>query len=133
MKSEDSWYQTPVHHTKNPEQNGVAERLNCTLVESVRTMLTEANLPQCFWAEALATAVYLKNRSPTVSISNTTPHESYMGRNHLSIISRFWVVLPIHIFRRKSKRSWTSKLSVVFYLDMKQTSSLQSSSSEDVI
>ena len=50
---------------KTPEQNGVAERMNRTLVETVRSMLTGARLPQRFWAEALSTAVYLKNRSPT--------------------------------------------------------------------
>ena len=47
---------------RSPEQNGVAERLNHTLVESVRSMLIGAHLPQRFWAEALSTAVYLRNR-----------------------------------------------------------------------
>lgn len=46
---------------KMPEQNGVAERLNRTLIEMVRSMLIDANLPHTFWAEALCTAVYLKN------------------------------------------------------------------------
>lgn len=44
---------------KTPEQNGVAERINHTLVESLRSMLSDAKLPHKFWAEALATAVYL--------------------------------------------------------------------------
>ena len=46
---------------KTPEQNGVAERMNRTLVESVRAMLADARLPHRFWAEALSTAVYLRN------------------------------------------------------------------------
>ncbi|KAL2092442.1 hypothetical protein ACEWY4_012240 [Coilia grayii] len=47
---------------KTPEQNGVAERMNRTLVETVRSMLADAKLPQTFWAEALATAVYVPEK-----------------------------------------------------------------------
>jgi transposase InsO family protein len=52
----------------SPEQNGVSERLNRTLVEKARTMLIEAGLPLEYWAEAAATATYLKNRSPTKAL-----------------------------------------------------------------
>lgn len=45
---------------KNPEQNGTAEKMNSTLLESVRSILADSGLPQKFWAEALSTAVYLK-------------------------------------------------------------------------
>ena len=48
---------------KTPEQNGVAERMNRTLVEGVRAMLADARLPHRFLAEALSKAVYLRNRS----------------------------------------------------------------------
>ena len=60
---------------KCPEQNGVAERTNRTLVEMVRAMLADSKLPKTFWAEALATAVYLRNRCPTKSVEGKTPHE----------------------------------------------------------
>jgi len=49
--------------SKCPEQNGVAERLNRTLVEMVRSMFADSMLFKSFWAEALATAVYLQNCS----------------------------------------------------------------------
>ena len=62
---------------KTPEQNGVAERLNRTLVETTRSMLIDAKLPQQFWAEALSTAVYLKNRSPTKAVDGMTPCEAW--------------------------------------------------------
>ena len=45
---------------KFPEQNGVAERLNRTLVEMIRSMLADLELPKSFWAEALTTALYLR-------------------------------------------------------------------------
>ena len=64
---------------KTPQQNGVAERLNRTLVEMVRTMLIESNLDQRFWGEAISTAVYLRNRSPTKAVTGMTPFEALYG------------------------------------------------------
>ena len=63
---------------KTPQQNGVAERMNRTLVEAVRSMLSNANLPKKFGAEALSTAVYLRNRSPTKAFQGKTPYEAWM-------------------------------------------------------
>ena len=72
-----------IHHElttpHTPQQNGVAERLNRTLIESVRTMLADSRLPHRFWAEALSTAVYLRNRSPTKALEEITPHEAWSG------------------------------------------------------
>ena len=77
---------------KTPEQNGVAERMNRTLVESVRAMLADARLPHRFWAEALSTAVYLRNRSPTKAVKGMTPFEAWTGEKpnaeHLRV---FWM------------------------------------------
>lgn len=64
----------------NPEQNGVAERLNRTLVESVRTLLADSKLEKSFWAEALNTATYIKNRSATSTLNNMTPFEAFKGK-----------------------------------------------------
>ena len=65
--------------SKNPEQNGVAERMNRTLVETARSILVNANLPHRFWAEALSTATFLRNRSPTKAVCGMTPHEAWTG------------------------------------------------------
>ncbi|GJT83966.1 retrovirus-related pol polyprotein from transposon TNT 1-94 [Tanacetum coccineum] len=48
---------------RTPEQNGIVERQNCTLVEAARTMLSASKLPLFFWAKAIATACYTQNRS----------------------------------------------------------------------
>ena len=64
---------------KTPEQNGVAERMNRTVVETVRSMLSEAKLPHKLWAEAVSTAVYLRNRSPTNAVDGMTPSELLTG------------------------------------------------------
>ena len=64
---------------KTPEQNGVAERMNRTLVKSVRSMLSHAKLPHKFWPEALSTAVYLQNLSPTKAVKGMTLFEAWTG------------------------------------------------------
>ncbi|GJT00133.1 retrovirus-related pol polyprotein from transposon TNT 1-94 [Tanacetum coccineum] len=54
-------------HPRTPEQNGVVERRNRTLVEAARMMLSASKLPLSFWAEAVATACYTQNRSIIIS------------------------------------------------------------------
>jgi hypothetical protein len=66
-----------VPHT--PQQNGVAERKNRTLVECARSMMKGKNLSNAFWAEAINTAVYLKNRSPTRCLDNVTHFKTLYG------------------------------------------------------
>ena len=70
-----------MHHErtvpKTPEQNGVAERLNRTLVEMTRSMLLDSKLPHNFWAEALATAAYIRNRCPTKAVDSMTPYKAW--------------------------------------------------------
>uniref|UniRef100_A0ACD5Z493 Uncharacterized protein n=1 Tax=Avena sativa TaxID=4498 RepID=A0ACD5Z493_AVESA len=62
-----------------PQQNGVAERRNRTLMDMVRSMMAYSDLPLSFWGEALHTAVYLLNNSPSKAI-NATPYELWKGR-----------------------------------------------------
>jgi transposase InsO family protein len=63
-----------------PEQNGVAERKNRTVVELARSMLKSKGMPNIFWAEAVATAVYVLNLSPTKAVMNKTPFEAWFER-----------------------------------------------------
>ncbi|XP_077277091.1 uncharacterized protein LOC143905509 isoform X1 [Temnothorax americanus] len=67
-----------VAHT--PEQNGVAERRNRTLVEAARCMMIQSGLSPSFWAEAIATANYIRNRCITKSLHSGTPFEKWTGR-----------------------------------------------------
>nr|GEY63353.1 retrovirus-related Pol polyprotein from transposon TNT 1-94 [Tanacetum cinerariifolium] len=60
---------------RTPQQNGVVERRNQTLVEAARTMLTFANLPSFLWAEAIATACFTQNRSIIHKHFDKTPYE----------------------------------------------------------
>jgi hypothetical protein len=65
---------------RTPEQNGVAEHKNRTVVEMARSMLNEKNLPNEFWAEAVATSLHLMNISPIKAVRNMTPYEAWSDR-----------------------------------------------------
>ena len=67
-----------VRHT--PQQNGVAERRNRTIAEMARSMMQGKNLPKYFWAEAVHTAIYILNRSPTKALRSMTPYEAWHKR-----------------------------------------------------
>nr|GFA86293.1 hypothetical protein [Tanacetum cinerariifolium] len=60
---------------RTPQQNGVVERRNRTLVETARTMLTFANLPSFLWAEAIATSCFTQTRSIIHKRFDKTPYE----------------------------------------------------------
>ncbi|MCH81754.1 retrovirus-related pol polyprotein from transposon tnt 1-94, partial [Trifolium medium] len=62
-----------------PQQNGVSERKNRTLMNMVRSMLAGRNVPKGFWPEAVKWATYVMNRSPTLSVKNITPEEAWSG------------------------------------------------------
>ncbi|GJR96790.1 putative ribonuclease H-like domain-containing protein [Tanacetum coccineum] len=65
---------------RTPQQNGVAERRNRTLIEAARTILADSKLPTTFWAEAVNTACYVQNRVLVVKPHNKTPYEFFHGR-----------------------------------------------------
>ena len=62
----------------SPDQNGVAERKNRTLLDIVWSMLSNSKLPKSFWTEALKTTVYILNRVPTKAVPKT-PFELWKG------------------------------------------------------
>ncbi|KAH9673193.1 Integrase catalytic domain-containing protein [Citrus sinensis] len=68
-----------VRHT--PQHNGVAERMNRTLLEKVRCMLSNAGLDKKFWAEAVSYASHLINRLPSAAIRGKTPMEMWSGKH----------------------------------------------------
>ncbi|KAL4573166.1 hypothetical protein LXL04_019963 [Taraxacum kok-saghyz] len=65
---------------ENPQQNGVAERMNRTLCERAKSMRLNAGLPKMFWADAVNTAAYLINRGPSVPLGFKIPEEVWTGR-----------------------------------------------------
>jgi hypothetical protein len=62
-----------------PQQNGVSERKNRTLLNIVRSLLSTRCVPKKFWPEAIKWATHVMNRSPTLSVKNMTPEEAWSG------------------------------------------------------
>nr|GFC34439.1 putative ribonuclease H-like domain-containing protein [Tanacetum cinerariifolium] len=80
---------------RTPQQNGVVERQNQTLVEATRTMLIFSLAPLFLWAEAIATACFTQNRSIIHCRFNKTPYELINGRNRISHFFMYSVLCVI--------------------------------------
>jgi hypothetical protein len=63
-----------------PQQNGVVERKNRTVMEMTRALMKSMRIPGRFWAEAVRHAVYLINRLPTKAMGSRTPYEAWNGK-----------------------------------------------------
>ena len=87
----------------NPQQNGVTERKNKTIVGAARAMLNDQGLPIHLWVEACNTTVYVQNRCPHRVLGMSTPEEAFSGKkldiSHLKIFGS-----PIYIHVTKDAR-----------------------------
>ncbi|KAD3067000.1 hypothetical protein E3N88_34880 [Mikania micrantha] len=93
-----------------PQHNGVVERKNRTIMGMTRSMLKEKCLPNYLWAEGVATAIYLINRSSTKAIKNCTPIEAWTGHkpsvHHLKIFGCIvYGHIPVHQRQKLDDRS----------------------------
>nr|POF25368.1 retrovirus-related pol polyprotein from transposon tnt 1-94 [Quercus suber] len=93
-------------------KNGVAEHMNRTLNEHVRSMRLHAGLPKTFWADAISTAAYLINRGPSVPMEFKLLEEVWSGKevkfSHLKV---FGCISYVHIdFDARSKLDAKSKI-----------------------
>ena len=113
-----------IQHDKTapftPQQNGVAERANRTLMECARSMLHSKRLPSYLWAEAVATAAFLRNISLTKALSNITPAEAWTGRKpHAENLRIFGCKAFAHIpAERRHKLEAKSKVCVFVGYDL---------------
>ncbi|KAH9320422.1 hypothetical protein KI387_044522, partial [Taxus chinensis] len=65
---------------RTPQENGVVEIINMTIMERARSMRIHSRLPLQFWAEVVDTMVYLINRGPSSSLVGGIPEESWTGK-----------------------------------------------------
>lgn len=91
-----------INHQKTnpytPEQNGLCERMNRTIIEKARCLLFDAKLSKEFWAEAVNTAFYLQNRIVKAGLKNCTPYEVWTGsKPNLSHLRIFGSTVMKHI------------------------------------
>ena len=81
-----------------PQHNGVAERMNRTLLDKVRAMLFDADLPETYWHHAIQHATYIHNVSPTRALDDKTPEEAWSGtKPDLSRLRIFGCKVFVHI------------------------------------
>lgn len=100
-------HETTIPYT--PQQNGVAERMNRTLVERARCMLSDADFEKSLWAEGVHHAAYLINRSVNRSIGERTPEEIWTGGvPNLSNLQIFGTPAMVHVPSVKRKK-WDKK------------------------
>ena len=91
----------------NPEMNGVAERMNRTLIEMVRCMLQDSTLQKRYWGEAVLYATYTRNHCPTVAVSEKVPIELWNGtKPFISHLQPFGSIC----YARNRKTAQSSKL-----------------------
>ena len=99
----------------NPEQNGKAERMNRTLIDSTRAMLHHAKMPLKFWAEALSTAVYLCNRSPTAALGGITPYKCFhREKPDVSTLKVFGCRAFVHVPKEKRSKVEGKSIKCIF-------------------
>ncbi|KAJ0851519.1 putative RNA-directed DNA polymerase [Helianthus annuus] len=81
-----------------PQQNGVAERKNRTLMELSRSMMNIKRLPNNYWAEAIACATYILNRTITKTRPNVTPYEAWYGvKPNVEHLKIFGCLAYVHV------------------------------------
>ncbi|KAL0821709.1 hypothetical protein ABMA28_005135 [Loxostege sticticalis] len=114
LRSSGIKHQTSTPYS--PQQNGLAERMNRTLVEKARCMLINANLQNYLWAEAVVTAAYIVNRSPTRALDWKTPEEKWSGKQPIvSHMRVFGCEAMMHIPKEKVKK-WDSRSRKMIFL-----------------
>jgi len=81
-----------------PQQNGVAERKNRTMMNTVRSMLSCKSIPKSFWPEAVNWTIYLLNRCPTLAMKNVTHEEAWSGlKPSVSYFRVFGCITHAHV------------------------------------
>ena len=88
-----------------PQQNGVAERKNRTIMNMVRSMLSEKQVPKNFWPEAVNWTTHVLNRSPTLAVKGVTPEEAWSGvKPNVDYFRVFGCIGHVHVPDNKRKK-----------------------------
>jgi hypothetical protein len=99
----------------NPQQNGVAERKNRTLMDAVNTMIHNQDLPICLWAEATMATVYVQNGLSHNALGFKTPEEMFIGNKpEVSHIKIFGCPTFSHMPKEKRNKLEPSRKKGIF-------------------
>jgi hypothetical protein len=104
-----------IHVVIPHNRNGVAERKNKHIVEVTRAMLNEKNLPDYFWAEVVATIVYIMNRTPIAAVHGMTPEEKFTGKkSNVSHLRVFGCIAYVHVLDEKRSKLDPKAMKCIF-------------------
>jgi hypothetical protein len=83
---------------RRPQENGVSERMNMTIMEHARSMRLHAGFPLQFWEDAIDTVVYLIKKGPSISLDGRIPEEAWIGKKvNYSFLKTFGCEAFVHI------------------------------------
>lgn len=100
-----------------PEQNGVAERMNRTILERARCMILGCNLGKAFWSEAVLAAVYLINRSPTSALNEDVPVRKWFNEPiKLSKLKVFGCIAYLHMPKELITEKFESRSKKCYFI-----------------
>ena len=102
-----------IHHKKTnaytPQENGITEWMNRTIVEMAHTLLSEGNLPLTYWCLAVIYAAYIINQSPTCTLKSKTPCEAYTrNKPSLTHLQMFGCKAYVHV-PQENIGNWTKR------------------------
>lgn len=88
-----------------PQQNGATERKNQTILNAIRSMLSERQVPKVFWSEATIWSVHIQNQSPTAAVEGMTPEEAWSSQKPVVEYFRvFGCIGYVHIRNQKRRK-----------------------------
>jgi transposase InsO family protein len=91
----------------NPQQNGVVERKNRTIMQTVKTMIHDQDLPMHLWAEAARTAMYVQNRLSHSALGFKTHEEMFSGKKPEVTNLKIFGCQYLYTFLKRREPSWT--------------------------
>jgi transposase InsO family protein len=99
----------------NPQQNGVAERKNGSIEETIKALLNDQGLSMFLWGEAAMTAIYVQNRSPHPILKDMTPEEAFSGKKpNVENLRIFGCPIYSHIPKDKRNKLEPSRMKGIF-------------------
>jgi hypothetical protein len=108
----------------NPQQNGVTERKNRSIVEAIKAMIHDQHLPMFLWAEASMTTVYVQNIIPNKTLRNMTPKEAFIEVK--PEVGQFRIFgCPVYIHIPKEKRTKLDLSSIKGYSESSKADRIQ--------
>ena len=96
------------HSTESIYPNAVSKRAIRTIKEKSLSIMREASLPMCFWAEAVVCSTYLINRSPSTAIDNQLPYERwYQSLPELDNLRPFGCLAHVYAPEQLKSSAWS--------------------------